>query len=227
MCDMIKPSFIPGLEIRQLRDLMRYRTKLTNMKTSEKNRALNCLTVSNLKLDDVFSDVFGKSSTSIIQYLLEHPGESFDVRPFIHARCKTPVEEIQAAVEGAISVPQAIKLRQCLNHINEIEKHREEINLEIQALAEPFSPVLELLRTIPGLDTQPITAIAILFRNRTGYVRVSNFETLYFLGWMLSKKRSQCPTNKINTYLSCRAVVETATCTDCQCSSQIQRTSRI
>ena len=53
MCDMIKPSFIPGLEIRQLRDLMRYRTKLTNMKTSEKNRALNCLTVSNLKLDDV------------------------------------------------------------------------------------------------------------------------------------------------------------------------------
>lgn len=100
MCDMIKPSFIPGLEIRQLRDLMRYRTKLTNMKTSEKNRALNCLTVSNLKLDDVFSDVFGKSSTSIIQYLLEHPGESFDVRPFIHARCKTPVEEIQAAVEG-------------------------------------------------------------------------------------------------------------------------------
>ncbi|MCQ4963340.1 transposase, partial [Enterococcus avium] len=76
--------------------------------------------------------------------------------------CKTPVEEIQAAVEGAISVPQAIKLRQCLNHINEIEKHREEINLEIQALAEPFSPVLELLRTIPGLDTQPITAIAIL-----------------------------------------------------------------
>lgn len=162
MCDMIKPSFIPGLEIRQLRDLMRYRTKLTNMKTSEKNRALNCLIVSNLKLDDVFSDVFGKSSTSIIQYLLEHPGESFDVRPFIHARCKTPVEEIQAAVEGAISVPQAIKLRQCLNHINEIEKHREEINLEIQALAEPFSPVLELLRTIPGLDTQPITAIAIL-----------------------------------------------------------------
>ena len=48
MCDMIKPSFIPPLDIRQLRDLMRYRMKLTNMLTSEKNRALNCLTVSNL-----------------------------------------------------------------------------------------------------------------------------------------------------------------------------------
>ena len=60
MCDMIKPSFIPPEDIRQLRDLMRYRAKLTNMITGEKNRASNCLTVSNLKLDDVSSDVFGK-----------------------------------------------------------------------------------------------------------------------------------------------------------------------
>lgn len=55
MCDMIKPSFIPPPDIRQLRDLMRYRMKLTNMLTGEKNRASNCLTVSNLKLDDVES----------------------------------------------------------------------------------------------------------------------------------------------------------------------------
>lgn len=48
MCDMVKPSFIPPPDIRQLRDLMRYRMKLTNMAVSEKNRALNCLTVSNL-----------------------------------------------------------------------------------------------------------------------------------------------------------------------------------
>ena len=73
------------------------------MLTREKNRALNCLTVSNLKLDNVFSDVFGKSSLSITNYILEHPGESFDVSPFIDHRCKTPVEEIQAAVNGAIS----------------------------------------------------------------------------------------------------------------------------
>ena len=59
MCGMVKPSFIPPPDIRQLRDLMRCRVKLTNMLTGEKNRAQNCLTVSNLKLDDVFSDVFG------------------------------------------------------------------------------------------------------------------------------------------------------------------------
>ena len=162
MCDMIKPSFIPSPEIRQLRDLVRYRVKLTNMLTGEKNRAQNCLTVSNLKLDDVFSDVFGKSARSITNYILEHPGETFDVSPFVDPRCKTPVSEIQAAVDGAISPEQAVKLRQCLVHIDELEAHRKEIESEILQIAEPFSAVLDLLYTLPGLDKNPMTAIAIL-----------------------------------------------------------------
>ena len=70
MCGMVKPSFIPPADIRELRDLVRYRYKLTCMITGEKNRAQNCLTVSNLKLDDVFSDVFGKSSRSITEQIL-------------------------------------------------------------------------------------------------------------------------------------------------------------
>jgi transposase len=162
MCDMIKPSFIPSPEIRQLRDLMRYRFKLTNMLTGEKNRAQNCLTVSNLKLDDVFSDVFGKSSRSITNYMLDHPGEAFDVTPFVDGRCKTPVEEIQAAIDGAISPEQAVKLRQCLSHIDELEAHKKEIEQEILLIVEPFSAVLDLLYTLPGLDSNPMTAIAIL-----------------------------------------------------------------
>ncbi len=76
MCGMVKPSFIPPADIRELRDLVRYRYKLTCMITGEKNRAQNCLTVSNLKLDDVFSDVFGKSSRSITEQILQHPGEN-------------------------------------------------------------------------------------------------------------------------------------------------------
>ena len=162
ICDMIKPSFIPPLEIRQLRDLMRYRFKLTNMITGEKNRALNCLTVSNLKLDDVFSDVFGKSSKSIIKYMLEHPGEKFDVAPFVDSRCKTPIEEIQAAVDGAISKEQAVKLKQCLSHIDELEAHKANIETEIMNIAEQFSLALDYIRTIPGLNKNSMTAIAIL-----------------------------------------------------------------
>ncbi len=141
---------------------MRYRMKLTNMLTGEKNRAQNCLTVSNLKLDDVFSDVFGKSSRSIIQHILDHPGEWFDVAPFIDRRCKHPVEEIQTAVDGAISREQATKLKECLLHINQLNEHRERIETEILRLAEPYAYQLEPIRTVPGFDANPLTAVTVI-----------------------------------------------------------------
>ena len=162
MCDMVKPSFIPPPAIRHLRDLVRYLRKLTNMETGEKNRAQNCLTVSNLKLDDVFSDVFGKSALSITRHIIDHPGESFDVAPFVHRRCKTPIEEIQAAVDGAISPEQAVKLRQCLDHIEELEAHKESIVMEISRIVEPFSDTLSFLRTVPSFDSNPMTAVTVL-----------------------------------------------------------------
>jgi hypothetical protein len=131
------------------------------MLTGEKNRAQNCLTVSNLKLDDVFSDVFGKSSRSITEYILAHPGETFDVTPFVDRRCKTPIEEIQAAVDGAVSPEQAIKLRQCLDHIDELEKHKAEMEREILRVSDSYLDDINLICIVPGLDNN-FTAIQIL-----------------------------------------------------------------
>jgi len=162
MCDMIKPSFIPPPDIRHLRDLVRYRFKLTNCLTGEKNRAQNCLTVSNLKLDDVFSDVFGKSARSITNYILEHPGEQFDVAPFVDKRCKHPTEEIQAAVDGSIAHEQAVKLREIMQHIDEIQIHKQNIESEILRLAASYQTLLELIHTVPGFFADPMTAIAVL-----------------------------------------------------------------
>ena len=162
MCGMVKPSFIPPADIRELRDLVRYRYKLSCMITSEKNRAQNCLTVSNLKLDDVFSDVFGKSSRSITEQILQHPGETFDVSPFVDGHCKTPIEEIQAAVDGSISKQQAVKLRQCLDHIDELKKHIAEVEQEILRLSDKYEVALNLIRTVPGFDKNPMTAIQVL-----------------------------------------------------------------
>jgi transposase len=162
MCDMIKPSFIPPLDIRELRDLLRYRIKLTNCLVGEKNRAQNCLTVSNLKLDDVFTDVFGKSASSITGYILDHPGEQFDVTPFVDWRCRTPIEEIQAAVDGSISREQAAKLREILQHMEEIQNHIKKLEDEILRLAEPYAFALELIRTVPGFSANPMTAIAVI-----------------------------------------------------------------
>ena len=94
--------------------------------------------------------------------MLAHPGELFDVTPFIDSRCKTPIEEIQAAVDGAISPEQAIKLRQCLNHIDELEKHLLEIEREILRLSEKYQATLDLIRTVPGFNKNPLTAIQVL-----------------------------------------------------------------
>ena len=66
---LVKSSFIPELDIRILRELTRYRYKLTSMKSSEKNRFQNAFTVCNVALDSVVSDMFGVSATAITDYL--------------------------------------------------------------------------------------------------------------------------------------------------------------
>ena len=119
-------------------------------------------TVSNLKLDDVFSDVFGKSSRSITEQILQHPGETFDVAPFVHGRCKTPIEEIEACVDAASSREQAVKLRQCLDHIDELNKHISEVEREILCLSDKYEAALNLIRTVPGFNKNPMTAIQVL-----------------------------------------------------------------
>ena len=116
-----------------------------------------------LSFDDVNSVLCLENvSRSITEYILEHPGDLFDVTPFVDRRCKTPIEEIQAAVDGAISPEQAVKLRQCLNHIDELEKHLEEIEQEILRLSDKYQAALDLIRTVPGFDKNPMTAIQVL-----------------------------------------------------------------
>lgn len=82
-------------------------------------------------VDDIFSDIFGKSSRSITEQVLQHPGETFDVTPF---------------VDGAVSAEQAVKLRQCLNHIDKLEMHKAEIEREIFCLSDKYEDALNLYK---------------------------------------------------------------------------------
>ena len=159
--DLVRGSFIPPKDIRQLRDLCRYWCKLASYTTGEKNRAQNCLTVSNFKLDSVFSNVFGKSATAIIEHMLEHPGENFDVTPFVDGRCKTPILEIQRAVDGSFNEFQAGKLNVIREHMVDLEKLKAELEHLIFTLAQPYTRQIELLCTVPGIS-EIMTAIRIL-----------------------------------------------------------------
>lgn len=162
MCGMDKPSFIPSLVIRYLRDLVRYLGKLTNMIICEKNiahrTASPCPTSSS---NDVFSNVFGKCARSITDHILAHPGETYDVA-FFDQRCNTPISEIQAAVDDIFSHERAVELHQCLDHIDELEEHHSKIKAEINCLVSPFTTTLDLIHTVPGFNRDTLTAIIVV-----------------------------------------------------------------
>ncbi len=159
--DLVSGSFIPPADIRQLRDLMRYRWKLTNITSGEKNRAQNCLTVSNIKLDDVFSDVFGKAATAITTRLLDNPTEKItDVSGFRTKGMKATDEEVLAAVDGTICPEQAEKLRIIRSHMNGLDLCKANLDSLILSVAEKYLPQLDLVMTVPGI--QSFAAIGVL-----------------------------------------------------------------
>lgn len=159
--DLVNGSFMPPLAIRQLRDLMRYRFKLINLRSSEKTRTQNCLTVSNIQLANVVSDTFGKSSMAIIEHLLENPMDtSFDVTPLVHRSMLAKVSDLQLAIDGFITPEQALKLGVIREHHDAINKCIAQLENIILALVEPFKQEIELILSAPGI--RDFSAIAII-----------------------------------------------------------------
>lgn len=160
--DLVAGSFMPPADIRQLRDLMRYRYKLTCFMSSEKNRLQNCLTVSNIQLGNVVSDTFGKSSKRILDKILENPLDtSFDIEPLIHGSMKNKISELELAVDGYISPEQAGKLKIIKKHFEDLESRKAELEKLILALAGPYQQELNLILTAPSFKNI-FSAIAVI-----------------------------------------------------------------
>jgi transposase len=167
LCDLhkhglVQNSFIPPLPIRQIRDLMRYRFKLINFKSSEKNRIQNSLTVSNIMISSVVSDTFGVSSMKIINHILENPDDKdFDVSLMLHKSMHDKAETITKSINGNLTKPQADKMRVCLDHFDNIEKHIADIESVVLGLVQPYLPQIELILSMPSIK-DVFTAIAII-----------------------------------------------------------------
>ncbi|QSZ27509.1 IS110 family transposase [Aceticella autotrophica] len=160
--DLVAGSFMPPADIRQLRDLMRYRYKLTCFMSSEKNRLQNCLTVSNIQLGNVVSDTFGKSSKRIIDKILENPLDtSFDIQPLIHGSMKNKISELELAVDGYITPEQAGKLKVIKRHLEDLDARKAELEKLILALASPYQQELDLILTAPSFKN-PFSAITVI-----------------------------------------------------------------
>lgn len=160
--DLVAASFMPPLDIRQLRDLMRYRFKLTCFTSSEKNRFQNCLTVSNIQLGNVVSDTFGKSSQRIIDKILENPfNKSFDIESLIHSSMKKKIPELELAIDGYITPEQAEKLKIIKRHCDDLKNRKAELESTIIKLAKPYQKEIDLILTAPSFKNT-FTAISII-----------------------------------------------------------------
>lgn len=158
---LVKASFIPEKRIRDLREVMRYRAKLVNVRSGEKNRYQNALTMSNVQLASVVSDTFGKSAQALIQQLLKHPQDAtFDVLPFLHGSLKKKAEQISQSLNGTIDDIQAQKIRSCNEHITQISAHIEALQISADLIAMPFAPALHIIESVPGIGH--LSALTIL-----------------------------------------------------------------
>ena len=160
--DLVVSSFIPDKCIRQLRDLCRYYCKLTNLTTSETQRTQNCLTVSNIQLANVVSDINGKSAQNILAKILENPNDtSFDIEPLLHKSMLHKLDDIALAIDGVITTEQASKLQIIKKHFDNLNICKSDLEQLIYELAKPYEHEIALLQTIPGINSK-LTAIRII-----------------------------------------------------------------
>ena len=155
---LVRGSYIPCKKIRILREFTRYRYKLVSCRSSEKNRYQNALTVCNVALDSVVSDIFGKSSISIIDYLLEQSGTSIDhevIASKLLKRLKAKEDAVIESIEGyQMTDSQKYRIHLVRAHMDYITAAINDVDSEIESLiaSDPdYENAVELLCTIPGV----------------------------------------------------------------------------
>ena len=160
---LVKSSFIPAKNIRILRELTRYRYKLTSMKSSEKNRYQNAFTVCNVALDSVVSDMFGKSASAITEYLTSN--ENFDAQHCVSLLCgslRKKADNVLQSIEGyEITPEQKTRIGIVRDHLQYIGKLIDRVDACINTVVAKYESYISLLCTIPGIDrSSAITIIS-------------------------------------------------------------------
>jgi len=177
---LVPGSFIPCKAIRILREYTRYRYKLTSCKSSEKNRYQNALTVCNVALDSVVSDVFGKSATSIIDYLIEQSDNSInheEISSRLLRSLKKKSDSVIDSIEGyQMTDSQKDRMRLVRAHMDDITSTINDIDTMIDSLVAPYENAVQLLCTIPGVKRN--SAITIISEIGTDMTRFSSTKRL-------------------------------------------------
>ncbi|MDF1618818.1 IS110 family transposase [Petrocella sp. FN5] len=177
---LVPGSFIPCKAIRILREYTRYRYKLISARSSEKNRYQNSLTVCNVALDSVVSDIFGKSATSIVDYLIEQSDNSInheEISSRLLRSLKKKSDSVIESIEGyQMTDSQKYRMHLIRTHLDYITSAINDIDTKLDSLIAPYENAVQLLCTIPGIKRN--SAITIISEIGTDMSQFSSSKRL-------------------------------------------------
>ena len=156
---MIRPSFVPPAQIRELRDLTRYRVDLIGERGREKNRVEKLLEDAQIKLSVVASDIFGVSGRAMLDALVAGQRDPHTLAQLARTRMRTKLRDLQEAFVGRFSDHHAFLLARMLAHIDTLNADITAVEARIEELVTPFAAAVARLDEIPGVGATTAHAI--------------------------------------------------------------------
>ena len=158
---LVKGSFIPPRDIRELRDLTRYKRKLIQTIVAEKQRVEKVLEDANIKLSSIASDTFGASGKRIIEELIKGELEVEEMAELSKGRLRQKRGDLKEALVGEVREHHKFMIKASLKHIRAMEKILSGIERKIQEKIDGhYKEEYGLLQTIPGVKGEASTLIA-------------------------------------------------------------------
>lgn len=148
---LVKGSFIPNKEQRELREIVRYRRSIIEERTREVNRLQKVLEGGNIKLSSVASNVLGVSGRNMLEAMIKGEKDASVLADFAQKKLKAKKDQLKLALEGRLGTHQLYMIEKQLAHIDYINELMNELDTEIEKRMIPFKDDLKLLDSIPGV----------------------------------------------------------------------------
>lgn len=149
---LVRRSFVPPKPLRELRDLLRYRRKLIDSQTAERNRMLKLLETANIKLATVASDVFGASGRRMLRALLDGTLTPEQMADLAKGRLRKKLSELAPALDGRVEEHHRFLLSMQLERMEEVESTIKKLDERIDEKLVPYREHHKRLTQIPGVD---------------------------------------------------------------------------
>lgn len=149
---LLRPSFVPPKDFREIRMLTRYRKKVIGMLGSEKNRLHKILESAGIKLGAVVSDIDGVSAREMIAAIIKESHTPEKIAQMARGRLKSKEVDLIKSLKGRLSDRHLFLLKKIQDHMKWLENHIEEIDSQVEKAMIPYKEDWQRLQTIPGVD---------------------------------------------------------------------------